>query len=706
MMFFKVFAVKTRDNFTSYLYDALTRDKSETFIDNWLEKGDEISPALIKAIENSHTSIVIFSENYASSKWCLNELNKIMEFKKEKEQIHQTGSCKEAFAKHEGHSMYCKWKAALTEAANLSGWHSQNRTESELLKGIVRDVLKKLAPTYPNQSKRLVGIEKSYEEIESLLRIGSSEVITLGIWGMGGIGKTTLATALYHKLSYDFEGRCFLANVRKKSDKLEDLRNELFSTLLKENKRQLDGFDMSRLQYKSLFIVLDDVSTREQLEKLIEEYDFMGAESRVIVTTRDKHILSTNHKIYQVDKLNCDHSVELFCFIVFGEKKPKQGYEDLSRRVISYCEVVPLALKVLGASLRERNKEAWECELRKLEKFPDMKILNVLKLSYDGLDRPQKDIFLDIACFFKGEERYWVTGLLEAFDFFPTSGIKVLLDKALITISNANQIEMHDLIQEMGQDIVQESEKYPGKRSRLWKHEEVLDVLKYNKGTNDVQGIILDLDKLIGDLYLSSDFLAKMANLRFLKIHKKCRWHDRYNVYLGDDLESLSDKLGCSLKSWPPNFCAEQLVELRMSFTDVKKLSDGVQNLMKLKSIDLSFSDKLVEITDLSKAEKLEKVSLACCYRLRQLHSSTLSLPKLAYLNQKYCRNIENLESNVHSKSVNELTLSHCLSLEKFSVTSYEIKVLSLSNTYEAPIPTPTPTSDTTRTRTRGHLKC
>ena len=124
---------------------------------------------------------------------------------------------------------------------------------------------------------------------------------------------------------------------------------------------------------------------------------------------------------------------------------------------------------------------------------------------------------------------------------------------------------------------------------------------------------------------------------------------------------------------------------------------------MKLKSIDLSFSDKLVEITDLSKAEKLEKVSLACCYRLRQLHSSTLSLPKLAYLNQKYCRNIENLESNVHSKSVNELTLSHCLSLEKFSVTSYEIKVLSLSNTYEAPIPTPTPTSDTTRTRTHTH---
>jgi hypothetical protein len=136
----------TRRNFTSHLYDALSRKKIQTFMDNnELQKGDEISPTLIKAIEESHASIVIFSENYASSKWCLNELKKILECKKYREQIvmpvfynidpsnvrKQTGSYKQAFAKHKrdlnhNNVKLEKWKDALTEAANLVGWDSQN----------------------------------------------------------------------------------------------------------------------------------------------------------------------------------------------------------------------------------------------------------------------------------------------------------------------------------------------------------------------------------------------------------------------------------------------------------------------------------------------------------------------------------------------------------------------------------------------------
>ena len=78
---------------------------------------------------------------------------------------------------------------------------------------------------------------------------------------------------------------------------------------------------------------------------------------------------------------------------VFGEIQPKDGYEDQSRRAISYCKGIPLALKVLGVSFRSRSKEAWESELRKLKKISNMKIHKVLKLSYDGLDCSQKDIF-------------------------------------------------------------------------------------------------------------------------------------------------------------------------------------------------------------------------------------------------------------------------------------------------------------------------
>lgn len=134
----------TRANFTSHLYAALCQKQIQTFIDDdGLKRGDEISPALLKAIEESNISVIIFSKDYASSRWCLDELVKILECKKFKRQIvipvfynvnpsdvrHQTGSFKEAFVKHEEYfkgkiEKLQRFRTALTEASNLSGWSS------------------------------------------------------------------------------------------------------------------------------------------------------------------------------------------------------------------------------------------------------------------------------------------------------------------------------------------------------------------------------------------------------------------------------------------------------------------------------------------------------------------------------------------------------------------------------------------------------
>nr|KYP56826.1 TMV resistance protein N [Cajanus cajan] len=704
----------TRMNFTSHLHEALKQKKVETFIDYELKKGDEISPALINAIEDSHVSIVILSENYASSKWCLEELSKILECRKKQGQMvipvfynidpahvrKQTGSYEQAFAKHKGQSNYNKWKVALNEIANLAGWDSRNRTESELIKDVVGDVFRKLTPKYPNQLKGVIGIEENYKQIESLLKIGSSEVITLGIWGMGGIGKTTLATTFYSKLSHEFDSGCFLINVRENSNRhgLEALRNKLFSDLLENENHCFDApflvpqFVMRRLGCKKVFIVLDDVATSEQLEYLLKDYDdLLGQGSRVIVTTRDKQIFRPHDEVYEVKKLSFNHSLQLFSMSVFEEEQPKHGYEDLSRCAISYCKGIPLALKVLGASFRRKSKEAWESELRKLQKIPNMQIFDILKLSYDGLDDFQQDIFLDIACFFNGERREWVTSLLEACEFFAISGIEVLLNKALITISEFNRIEMHDLIQDMGREIVrQQSIKNPGKRSRIWKHEDVHEVLKYKKGTDVIEGITLDLSKLTGDLNLSSNSFTEMTNLRLLIVHSSHRGN-KFNVYLTSDLEPLSYKLrylrwdGFNLESLPSNFCAEQLMELSMPKSKLKKLWDGVQNLVNLKKINLFGSRDLIEIPDLSMAKNLESVSLRNCESLDQLHPSMSSLPKLTYLDLHVCREIKSL--NVHSKSLRELYLDGCSSLKEFSVASEEMTHLGLSHTAISALP-------------------
>ncbi|MED6121983.1 hypothetical protein PIB30_035420 [Stylosanthes scabra] len=133
----------TRNNFTSHLHSALCRNDINTFIDYRIPKGGAVWDELVDAIRNSKLLIVIFSENYASSKWCLRELVEIMECKKKNENNvivipvfykidpknvrYQTGSYSTAFDKHENRSSdrnhVPQWRTALTEAADFSGFH-------------------------------------------------------------------------------------------------------------------------------------------------------------------------------------------------------------------------------------------------------------------------------------------------------------------------------------------------------------------------------------------------------------------------------------------------------------------------------------------------------------------------------------------------------------------------------------------------------
>ena len=132
----------TRYNFTDHLYSALGRRGIHTFRDDKLRRGEAIAPELLKAIEESRSSVIVFSENYAHSRWCLDELVKIMECQKDPAHVvfpifyhvdpshvrKQEGSFGAAFADYEENwkNKIPRWRTALTEAANLSGWHLQD----------------------------------------------------------------------------------------------------------------------------------------------------------------------------------------------------------------------------------------------------------------------------------------------------------------------------------------------------------------------------------------------------------------------------------------------------------------------------------------------------------------------------------------------------------------------------------------------------
>jgi hypothetical protein len=303
---------------------------------------------------------------------------------------------------------------------------------------------------------------------------------------MGGIGKTTIANAIFEKLATQFSSKCIIRNVQQEieRDGLSHVKKEYLSQLLNETiiSSESNSYDQKLKRTKGL-LVFDDVKDADQLKDLIGTHSKFGQGSRIIVTSRDRQVLqnANAHEIYQVREMDDKDSLQLFCLFAFKQNIPKESFVSITEKVLDYAKGLPLALKVLGSLLYGRTKEAWESELQKLEKLPDLKIFRLLKLSYDGLDNKQKDIFLDIACFHRGQLEKVVALTLDSCGFSARIGMDILEDRCLISISKGG-VWMHDLIQEMGHEIVrQQCVNDPGKRSRLWKPDVIYDVLSNNK---------------------------------------------------------------------------------------------------------------------------------------------------------------------------------------------------------------------------------
>jgi hypothetical protein len=366
------------------------------------------------------------------------------------------------------------------------------RNEPEFIDEIIERVnLKLVKKTCFQVAQYPIGIEIHVQDLKLLLNTEKNErTCMLGIFGTGGIGKTTLAKAIYNSIASQFESSCFLENIRETSSQkgLIDLQNKLLSIILGGSSRMVDNVDQGitliekRLHQLRILVVLDDVDHSDHLEKIVGKGDWFGLGSRIIITTRDKHLL-TKHQVlaYEVKELDHYKALQLFSWHAFNKCKPDDDYVKITEDVVHYTKGLPLALTVLGSTLKGRDILYWKSKLDEYKIIPHNDIQKKLRISFDGLDENAKNIFLDIACFFKGEKVEYVTKILDSTRGFQSyTSIEELKNKCLITQS-WNTLEMHDLLQEMGREIVrQESPNQPGKRSRLWFHEDVCDVLEGN----------------------------------------------------------------------------------------------------------------------------------------------------------------------------------------------------------------------------------
>ncbi|MED6121990.1 hypothetical protein PIB30_035427 [Stylosanthes scabra] len=509
----------TRKGFLSHLQAAFQENQITTFRDDGMEKGAPIWDELVEAITNSKFFLVILSKNYASSRWCLNELVKIMECKNKNEHVtvipvfygiqpthirNQTGTYHTAFTKHEGSSEdpchVQQWRTALTQAADLSGFPFNEHRDDEA--NLISEIVKTILPHRVNIKYYMDGrnipfiCNRNYTHLESLLmRRKLEEVVVIGIWGMGGIGKSTIAERLFNKYSCVYEGSCFLSSSRElASPCLNNICNILLSQLLNQdlhitNIEVLDSGIVRKLRQRRVFVVLDDVVDSPIVTDLVPFLrTCLRSGSIVILTARDRSVLTSGgvQQIHEIERMSYGDSHELLSHYAFSDSHPKQGYDELTERVINYASGIPLALKILGSFLRGKSASEWDSALKKLRKCPNKTIQQVLRLSYDGLDDEEKKILLDIACFFGDScKRDSVIEILNSCEFSANIGIKNLLDKALIsTTSDNNYIKIHGLIRKKCWEIVHEEARRNGGQTRIWDTEELCNVLE-NKKVSD-----------------------------------------------------------------------------------------------------------------------------------------------------------------------------------------------------------------------------
>ncbi|KAJ4831964.1 hypothetical protein Tsubulata_025188, partial [Turnera subulata] len=318
--------------------------------------GGDLTTGLVQGIKSSRILMVVFSRSYASSTWCLNELETIMQCRTCGRQTvvpvfygvapsdvrHQRGSFADALAQLSNSEKHkekvAKWREALTQASSISGFElsTAHQYEAEFVKKIVKWVVGELSYTNLFITDYPVGMDSRVKEIRS-----------------------------------------FLENVREVSQQHKGLQqlqeqflSDMFRTMEVKIHRVARGKKLIEERHcgKKVLLVLDDVDEVDQFNSIVRSRDWFGIGSRIIITTRNEDFLQQFgvDEVCITPELNDTEDLELFSWHAFGRSDPEHDFLEWSKEIVRYCQGLPLALEVLGGVLIGQKKHQWKHQLDKL----------------------------------------------------------------------------------------------------------------------------------------------------------------------------------------------------------------------------------------------------------------------------------------------------------------------------------------------------
>ncbi|GLJ08981.1 hypothetical protein SUGI_0099620 [Cryptomeria japonica] len=544
-------------------------------------------------------------------------------------------------------SHICGWSGDQYKVLTDIG--SQLFREADWIKDVVRDV-GKILETYKVHldTPKCFGLDWLVEHVKGLLNLADREkkIVKVGIHGMPGIGKTTLAKVVCKEVFYSqFEVHCFVLGVGERCQ-LEDGIVKLQTHMLKDVTRfmpkeeslpfrgEVEHIDRGKymlqecLRGKRVLLLLDDIQSAEQLEALAGNFTDIGAGSRLLITSQNQQILKLANvdEMYEVRRLSQEHAMELFKFHAFPSSHcPDPELQTLSTNIVDSCEGHPLALQLLGKSLvGEDDREVWKDMADKLSDEPYMQ--KKLRATYDTLDPNEREMFLDIACLFTGQDKDIAMIFWAEMKWNCHASLAHIFQKSLANVGPGNELWMHRCLRDLGTTLANEISPEPHKRTRLFHEDDVHHLLRRPwEKAKTVRYLRYEPKER---KTVKPGMFMQLYNLRLLwLVDVDIKGHFPEALYF-DELRWLR-LTRCSLTRLPPGMNLNNLVILEVTDSQITHLWD----------------EKTEEYSNIC-PEKLKVLILRGCASLEKL-PPTIIYNQLQILDLHNCQTLRNLPNNL-----------------------------------------------------------
>ncbi|KAG0560026.1 hypothetical protein KC19_10G148400 [Ceratodon purpureus] len=493
--------------------------------------GEDFPRHIFDAIQQCHVGVVILSEEFFTSKWPMTELVAMYErvlhevekgksdfkvipvfFRTSPKVLDDLGKCSEWLScwhelaeKNSKRVQVEKWEDALKYLRKLNGLIYDGLSEVRFVKEVVDEICKLVPPEIRMEDSHIQGRSRLCNVIQSGIEAVRKDnihgVCVMGLYGMGGVGKTSICKALCNEFFTKFHGKVCHAELHRSNE--EDLLREVLKTLTNTSGEQLNEFSVDQMRNAlregfikdAFFLALDNMSDKDASIPEVQSYlsGRLPSGSIVLVTARSKDWLLRvwpyidENKCIQMPELMLEEAKSLFAKSSDAELKNDVD-EHLILRCMNRCyfrkedgkgscHYHPLALDVLGRQLsRLPNLDDWVILLDRIDEdiFNQSRennppIFSILRKSFDALSPGDQLLFMDVALYLPNEDSYICGGGYNVFEWL---GMVHKVQRVDDVVRALERLKAKSLLERFGDSRKSLLERFgDGRKERIGMHD-------------------------------------------------------------------------------------------------------------------------------------------------------------------------------------------------------------------------------------------